>query len=68
MASIEINQEDRIRFLEWHRLWGQEVGHSPLTEGPPTLAGSPTFHRLPEEFLDYLRRKQFWFTRVDEVG
>jgi hypothetical protein len=65
MASIEINQEDRIQFGEWHRLWGQEKGHTPLTQGPDALDGRCRFHGLPEEFLDYLGKKKLWFKRLD---
>jgi hypothetical protein len=68
VASIEINPEDRIQLYEWHRLWGQEAGHMGLIEGPEPLTGNRTFHQLPEEFLDYLRKRQFPFKRLDAAG
>jgi hypothetical protein len=68
MASIEINPEDRLKLYEWHRLWTQETsgGIGTLIEGPTTAADLRTFHKLPDAFLDYLRKKKFWFNRLDE--
>jgi hypothetical protein len=67
MASIEVKQEDRIPFYELYRLWGQETSRmGPLIEGPATLTALVRYQRLPDEFLDYLRKKNFWFNRLDE--